>query len=173
MATMTVQLPDDVINQFKEVSDNADEIFGGMTRAGAELVWHNVKIQCPNKELASKFKLSKTYKTPSDGGINTKVYCAGYIPFSDPNRKFFSRRGRAGSAVYHTPKGVPSAFLANMYEYGRSTSYFPKHPFFRNAFKNNQIEQEMLKAQKKLSHGLLDDTGGDFTPANPSEVPFM
>lgn len=168
---MTLELPDEIIKEFKYVHDNSDEIFGGMTRAGAQVVWHNVQLTAPTQELSKSFRLSKTYKTPSDGGINTKVYCSGYIPFSDPNRKYFSRRGKAGGAVYSTDKGVPAAFLANLYEYGRSTSYFPKKPFLRNAFKGNQIEQAMLKAQKQLSYGLLDDSG--WESVDSSEVPFM
>ena len=169
MAKMDVVLPDDVMSQFKEINDNADEIFGGMTRAGAEVVWHNVKISAPTKEIAQKFRLSKTYKTPSDGGINTKVLCSGYIPFSDPNRKYFSRNAKG--TMYHTTKGVPVDFLCNLYEYGRSTSPFPKKPFFRNCFKGNEIETAMLKAQKTLSHGLLDDS--EFVSVNASDVPFL
>lgn len=168
MAKLNLELPTEVINEIQEVEKNADEIFGGMTRAGAELVWHNVKLTAPTPEIASKFKLSKTYKTPTDGGINTKVYCSGYIPFSDPNRKYFSRSAKGH--MYHTTKGVPVDFLVKLYEYGRSTSPFPKHPFFRNAFKGNEIEKVMLKAQKELSGGLLDD---GFAPANASEVPFL
>ena len=169
MAKMDVILPDDVMSQFKEINDNADEIFGGMTRAGAEMVWHNVQLSAPNPELAKSFKLSKTYKTPSDGGINTKVYCSGYIPFCDPNRKYFSRNAKG--TMYHTTKGVPASFLAIMYEYGRQGNYFPKKPFFRNAFKQGEIENAMLKAQKSLSHGLLDDS--EFVSVDASQVPFL
>ncbi len=169
MAMMDVVLPDDVMSQFQEVNDHADAIFGGMTKAGAEQVWHNVKLSAPTKEIAGKFKVSKTYHTPSDGGINTKVYCSGYIPFSDPNRKYFSRSAKG--RMYHTDKGVPVDFLCNLYEYGRSTSPFPKQPFFRNAFKYKELERVMLKAQKELSHGLLDDS--DFVAVDSSEVPFL
>lgn len=168
MAKMELQLPDDVMKEFKEINDNADEIFGGMTRAGAEVVWHNVKIGAPSTEIAQKFKLSKTYKTPSDGGINTKVYCSGYIPFSDPNRKYFSRYAKGRR--YDTTKGVPVAFLATLYEYGRKGAPFPKSPFLRPAFKEQQITSAMLKAQSKLSKGLLDE---GFNTGEGQSVPFL
>ena len=154
MAQMNVVLPDEVMNQFKEVYDNTDYILGEMTRAGAEAVLHNVKAKAPTEEIAKKFKLSKTYKTPSDGGINTKVFASGYLPFSDPNRKVFSRKAKG--TTYPTDKGVPVDFLCKLYEYGRKTSPFPKHPFFRNSFSNSEITEKMLKAQTLASNGILE-----------------
>lgn len=160
MAKMDVVLPDDVMKDFKEIYDNADEIFGEMTRAGAQVVLDKAKQKCPNKELAKYFKLSKTYKTPSDGGINTKIYASGYIPFSDPNRKYFSRSAKG--TMYHTDKGVPVDFLLKLYEYGRSTAPFPKSPFFRSCFSDLSITEAMLKTQIRISNGRLGDA--DFVP---------
>ena len=101
-------------------------------------------------------KVTRTYRTPSDDGINTKVIVKGYIPFSDPNRKGFTRAGGGGDS-YTTDKGVPAEFLANLYEHGRSTAPWPKKPFMRKSFKKKEIEEAMLKAQAKASGGLLDD----------------
>lgn len=156
MATLQTILPDDVIKDFKKLEKNTDEIFGEMTKAGAEVVLSNIKSSVPLPEMASHVKLSKTYKTPSDGGINTKVYFSGYLPFKG-TRTTFTRRGRSGGSVYTTTKGIPVDFLAQVYEYGRSTRPFPKKPFFRKSFRKNQIEQAMLKAQKRASGGLLDE----------------
>lgn len=156
MAKFSLVLPDEIIKDTEKLYRNSDKIFGGMTRAGAEVVLNNVKQTAPHAGIASNTKLSKTYKTPSDGGINTKVYFSGYLPFKG-NRKTFKRRGRKGGDVYTTTKGVPVAFLAQIYEYGRSTSPFPKKPFFRKAFNTAQIEKAMLKAQKELSGGILDE----------------
>lgn len=156
MAKFEMELPDEIIKDFKKIYDNSEKIFGGMTRAGAQVVLNNVKTSVPLSSMASHVKLSKTYKTPSDGGINTKVYFSGYLPFKG-NRKAFKRRGRKGSDVYTTTKGIPVDFLAQIYEYGRSTRPFPKKPFFRKAFKKAQIEKAMIKAQKQLSGGLLDE----------------
>lgn len=156
MAKLNVVLPDDVIKDFKKVYNNTDKIFGDMTKAGAEVVKNNVKSNVPLSSMSSHVKVSRTYRTPSDGGINTKVYFSGYLPFSG-NRKTFVRRNRAGGKVYATDKGVPADFLAQVYEYGRSNRPFPKKPFFRRSFNKEQITKAMLKAQKQASGGLLDE----------------
>ena len=156
MAKFEIELPDGIIKDFKKIYDNSEKIFGGMTKAGAQVVLDNVKTSVPLRSMASHVKFSKTYKTPSDGGINTKVYFSGYLPFKG-SRKTFVRRGRKGSDVYTTTKGVPVAFLAMLYEYGRSSSPFPYRPFLRPSFKKSQIEKAMLKAQNELSGGLLNE----------------
>lgn len=155
MAKFNLELPSDLMKDLKKVYDDSDKIFGEMTRAGAEVVESNVQNNAP-QVLKSHVKVSRTYHTPTDGGINTKVYISGYIPFSDPNRKYFSRKGGSGK-TYKTSDGVPADFLAQVYEYGRSTSPFPKKPFLRKSFKKDQIEQAMLEAQKKASGGILDE----------------
>lgn len=156
MAKYVANLPDATLKEMKTIEKNLDKIFGEMTKAGAEVVANNVRVNAPSV-LKDKVKLTRTYKTPSDGGINTKVYISGYIPFSNPNRKAFSRRGKSGGKVYVTSKGIPSEFLANLYEYGRSTAPFPKHPFLRKSFgSTSKIEKAMLEAQKRESGGLLE-----------------
>lgn len=156
MAKYNAILPDKELKEMQKIYNNTDEILGGMTKAGAEVVMSNVKASVPLPQMASHVKLTKTYKTPSDGGINTKVIISGYLPFSDPNRKYFSRSGANGK-TYVTTKGVPVDFLANVFEYGRSGKPFPKKPFFRKSFRKAEIEKAMLKAQKELSGGLLDE----------------
>lgn len=156
MAKYNAILPDKELKEMQKIYNNTDEILGGMTKAGAEVVMSNVKSSVPIPEMASHVKLTKTYKTPSDGGINTKVIISGYLPFSNPNRKYFSRSGANGK-TYVTTKGVPVDFLANVFEYGRSGKPFPKKPFFRKSFRKAEIEKAMLKAQKELSGGLLDE----------------
>lgn len=153
MARFKAELPTDIMRDIQRISDNTDEILGEMTKAGAEVVMQNVKANAPSN-IANHVRLTRTYKTPSDGGINTKVYVSGYIPFSDPNRKVFTRKGGSGKS-YTTTEGVPADFLANLYEYGRSTAPFPKHPFFRKSFKKAEIKAAMLKAQERASGGIL------------------
>lgn len=155
MAQFQVVLPDKVIKEFKQIQDSTEEIFGAMTRAGANVALSNVKASVPKAEMANYVKLTRTYRTPTDGGINTKVYFSGYMPFKG-NRKSFERRGRSGGEVYSTSKGVPVGFLAQIYEYGRSNRPFPKKPFFRKSFSKNSIEKAMLEAQKEASGGLLE-----------------
>ena len=141
MAKFSVILPDDVMRDIKKIHDNADEIFGKMTRAGAEVTMQNIEANIPASIRGSKMmdclRITKTYKTPSDDGINTKVGFYGY--FENENGKT-----------------VPAPLVANVFEYGRSNSPFPKQPFMRKSFRKNQIEREMLRVQKEASGGLLE-----------------
>lgn len=155
MARFKAEVPVENIRVIREMERNLDKIFGAMTKAGAEVVADSMRANAPS-EIAPHVKITRTYKTPSDGGINTKAYVSGYIPFSNSNRKYFSRRGKAGGKVYSTTKGVPVEFLAILYEYGRSTSPFPKKPFLRKSFSKGKIEQAMLEAQRRESGGLLE-----------------
>lgn len=162
MAKFEFEIPKEIMDDVKMIYDNSDKIFGGMTKAGAEVVLNNVKANVPISKLAKNVKVSVVYKTPSDDGINTKVYISGYFSFPD-GRTSFSRR--AGGKVYTTTKGIPAPFVANMYEYGISNRItdsgayrgkISKKPFFRKSFKKAQIEKAMLKAQNELSGGLLE-----------------
>ena len=157
MAKFEMQLPNDIIKQFEQIYSYSDEIFGEMTKAGAEVVAENLRNYAPDI-LKPYVKITRIYRTLSDGGINTKTYFSGFIPFSNPNRKMFSRRGgNSEGKVYGDPyAGVPAEFLANLYEYGRSTAPFPKHPFLRKSFNEEQIRKAMLDVQKKMSGGLLE-----------------
>jgi hypothetical protein len=142
MAKFQLELPTEIMKDFQKVYDNADEIFGEMTKAGAEVVEKNIISNVPesirNSKMMRCLKLTKVYKTPSDDGINTKVGFYGY--FQNENGKT-----------------VPAPLVANVFEYGRSNLPFPKHPFLRKSFKKSEIESAMLKAQKKASGGLLDE----------------
>ena len=148
MAKFKMELPNDLIKEMQSLEKNTEKMMGEMTRAGAETVLSNAKAGVPVPAMASHIKLTRTYKTPSDDGINTKVYFSGYIPFSDPKRKYFSRKGGNGK-VYRETEGVAVDFLANVFEYGRSSAPFPKKPFFRKSFKKAQITSAMEKVQEK------------------------
>ena len=142
MAQFELELPTDIMRDIQKIYDNADEIFGEMTRAGAEVVNRNIEASVPQSvkesEMMRCLKITKTYKTPSDDGINTKIGFYGY---------FKNRDGKI----------VPAPLVANVFEYGRSNSPFPKHPFLRKSFKKKEIEEAMLKAQIKASGGLLNE----------------
>lgn len=155
MAKFDMQLPKDLMSDLRKLDTNADKIFGDMTKAGAEVALSAVRSTAPDI-LRPYAKLTRTYKTPSDDGINTKVIFSGYLPFSGKRTEFL-RRGRGGGKVYSTPKGVPADFLAIMYEYGRSNAPFPKKPFFRRSFNEAKINKAMLDAQKTASGGILDE----------------
>lgn len=163
MAKFDFTIPKEIMDDIQTIYKNTDEIFGGMTKAGAEVVLKNVKANVPISKLASHVKVSRVYKTPSDDGVNTKIYFSGYFKFSG-GRTTFSRM--ANGKVYTTTKGVPAPFVAIMYEYGTSQrqtesganrGQIPKRPFFRKSFKKSEIEKAMLKAQSELSGGILSE----------------
>jgi hypothetical protein len=140
MAKFDMQLPKDIIKDIEFLNNNSDNIFGQMTKAGAETVYTNIKTNIPRNFVGSNImnclKITKIYKTPSDGGINTKVGFYGY---------FINENGVE----------TPAPLVANVFEYG--SSKFTKRPFFRKSFKKAQIEKAMLEAQKQYSKGILGD----------------
>ena len=142
MARFEMEIPDDVLRDVTFVEEKAVTIFGGMTKAGAEYVRKNVVSGMPSgmkrAGLASAVKVTRTYRTPSDDGINNKVIIGGY---------FINRNGRK----------TPIPLVANLFEYGSSSGKYPKHPFFRKAFRKSEIEAIMKAKQKELSGGLLDE----------------
>lgn len=163
MARFKADFGADVLKEMEKVHRDADKIFGAMVKAGAEVAAQNTKSNCPIEGLAEHVKITKVYKTPSDDGINTKVYFTGYMPFKK-GRKKFVRRGRDGGQKYETTKGVPAAFVAQVTEYGTSERFtdldeargtVTKRPFFRKSFKKKDIERAMLEAQERESGGIL------------------
>jgi hypothetical protein len=140
MARFELELPLEVIEDIARIEKNADKIFGEMTRAGAEVAYENVKRNVPsswhNSKIMHCVKITKTYKTPSDDGIATKIIISGY---------FKNRNGVK----------TPAPLVANVTEYGSVKQ--PKRPFFRKSFKKAEIEKAMLKAQEELSGGMLSE----------------
>lgn len=148
MARFRSELPTELIKTFQGIEVNTEKMMAEMTRAGADVVADNIQQNAPNV-LRPYVKKSKTYRTPTDDGINTQAYVSGYIPFSNPNRRYFARRNGRSTMVYKSTEGVPAEFLANIYEFGRHGYPFPKHPFLRKSFRKAQIEKAMLDVQKK------------------------
>lgn len=142
MAKFMLELPNEIIKDFDKVYKNSEKIFGGMTKAGADVAYSNIKSNLPDhfrgSSIMNCMRITKVYKTPSDDGINTQVGFYGYFVNEDGKR-------------------TPAPLVANMFEYGSSKRKYPKHPFLRKSFRKNQIEKAMLEAQKKLSGGLLDE----------------
>lgn len=142
MAKFELVLPKEIMDDIKRINENYDEIFGAMTEAGAAVALSSIQASVPesirNSAMMNCLRMTKTYKTPSDDGINNKVGFYGY---------FINKNGVR----------TPAPLVANVFEYGRSNSPFPKHPFLRKSFSKGRIEQAMLEAQKKASGGLLDE----------------
>lgn len=142
MARFTMQLPTDIMKDVQQINDNAENIFGEMTKAGADVALQNIRSNVPasfkNSNIMSCLKITRTYKTPTDDGINTKVGFYGYF-------------------INHKGVKTPAPLMANVVEYGRSNAPMTKHPFLRRSFNKGQIEEAMLKKQREASGGLLDE----------------
>ena len=141
MARFEMQLPSEIMKDFQKIYQNSEEIFGEMTKAGAEVAMSNIRANVPasfrSSNIMNCLRMTRTYKTPSDDGINTKVGFYGY--FENSNKQI-----------------VPAPLVANVFEYGRSNAPFPKQPFLRKSFRKGEIEKAMLEAQKRASGGLLE-----------------
>ena len=141
MARFQAVLPTKEMAEFRKIHDNADEIFGEMVKAGAEVAHGNVIANLPdgirNSPMMANLVITKVFKTPTDDGINCKVMFSGY---------FVNEHGVR----------TPAPLVANVFEYGRSNAPFPKQPFLRKSFSKGQIEAAMLQAQRKASGGLLE-----------------
>lgn len=134
MAKFELELSNDIMKQFSDLDKNLDKMLGEMTEAGAKVVLENIKTSVPHSWFSSNImkclKVTKTYKTPSDDGVNTKVAFYGY---------FINRNGEK----------IPAPLVANVTEYGRSNSPYPKKPFMRKSFRKAEIEKAMEKIQDK------------------------
>ena len=134
MARMEVELPTELMKVFEELGDDTQKMLEEMTQEGAKTVLANVKANVPSSFHSSGImrclKITRPYYTPSDGGRNTKVAFYGYFENEDGNR-------------------TPAPLVCNLFEYGRSNSPYPKHPFMRKSFKKGQIEAAMMKVQDK------------------------
>ena len=134
MAEFKAELPNDIIKQLDQLESNTDKMLEEMTKAGAAIVLKNIKVGVPHSWYSSNImrclKITKTYKTPSDDGVNTKVAFYGYF-------------------INENKKKVPAPLVANVTEYGRSNSHYPKKPFLRRAFKKAEIEKAMLAVPEK------------------------
>ena len=130
MARFEMQLPTEIMKDIQKIYDNSEQIFGEMTKAGAEVAMQNIIAYVPasfkNSNIMSCLKLTRTYKTPTDDGINTKV---GFYGYDDD--------------------GVAIPLKALAREYGTSRGE-KKKPFMRKAFKDTSgITNAMLKVQER------------------------
>ena len=138
MAKFKNELPYELMKVFEDLETNCDEMFGEMCRAGAEVVYNNVKTNMgkafkSTRSLEKGLKITKVYHTPSDDGINVHVGFYGY-----------------------NEKGVPIPLIAQAREYGTSRNgkeHEKKKPFFRKSFKKKEIEQAMQEVQDKYIKG--------------------
>lgn len=138
MARMEVELPTELMKTFEELGENTQKMLEEMTQEGAKTVLANVNTNVPasfhGSGIMQCLKMTRPYYTPSDGGRNTKVAFYGYF-------------------MNHNSKKVPAPLVCNLFEYGRSNSPYPRHPFMRRSFKKGQIEAAMMKVQDRYIKG--------------------
>lgn len=144
MPVFSEKLPDELFSTLKKLG-NEKEVLQKMVTAGGKVVEKNIRSNVPIPAMANYIKRTKPYNTPSDQSTNVKVYISGYLPFSTPGRKTFSRRNKKGGKMYTTDKGVPASFLANVFEHGRTGAPFPKKPFVRPALANSGPIKEAIQ----------------------------
>ncbi len=131
MAGFQLELPNEVIGSFKKLHDNADEMMIEMTRAGAKVVFNNIKGNMKKsfkttRSLEKGLKITKSYHTKGDDAVNTKV---GFYGYDDD--------------------GVAIPLKALAREYGTSRGE-KKKPFLRKSFKTEStITDAMLKVQER------------------------
>lgn len=134
MAAFDEQLPTELMEQFELLDKNTDTMLKEMTREGAKKVLANVKANVPSSFMKSGImkclKLTRSYKTPSDDGVATKVAFYGYFYNEDGTR-------------------TPAPLVCNLFEYGRHGSPYPRYPFMRRSFVSSEIESAMKKVQDK------------------------
>lgn len=138
MARFNAELPNETIKQFDKLEKDTHKMLAEMTEAGANVVLENIKASVPQSwhksDIMKCLKVTRTYTTPSDDGVNTKVAFYGYFKNSNGET-------------------IPAPLVANVTEYGRSNSPYPKKPFMRKSFKKAQIEKAMQAVQDKYIKG--------------------
>lgn len=143
MARFEMELPNDLIKTFDKLNEETEKMIGEMTQAGAQVVLEEIKANAPasfrDSDIMKCLHITKVYKTPSDGGINTKIAFYGY---------FVNKRGVK----------TPAELVCNVMEYGRSDGKVKKHPFVRKSFNKKKIKSALEKTQDKYLDMLY---GGD------------
>lgn len=135
MAKFDEQLPTELMAQFDFLDKNTDTMLKQMTREGAKKVLANVKANVPpsfaKSDIMRCLKLTRSYNTPSDDGVATKIAFYGYFENEDGTR-------------------TPAPLVCNLFEYGRYYgSPYPRHPFMRRSFVSSEIASAMRKVQDK------------------------
>lgn len=134
MAKAKFEIPQELIAQMKKLEQDTPEMMKSMVEAGAETVLERIRSNAPagmkSSPIMNCLSSTRPYEAPSDDSINVKVGFAGYFTNEDGVK-------------------TPAPLVANIFEYGRSNSPFPKQPFMRKSFSKAAITKAMEAAQKK------------------------
>ena len=134
MAKVKVELPNEIIQQLEKLNQDTPKMMKAMVEAGAETVLSRIKANAPagmqGSPIMACLGTTKAYEAPSDDSINMKVGFSGYFTNEDGVR-------------------TPAPLVANVFEYGRSNSPFPKQPFMRKSFNKGAITKAMEAVEKQ------------------------
>lgn len=134
MARFEFEIDNEVMQQINKLEGSAEQMMEEMVQAGADVAENAVRANMPraikSSPMYSCFGHTRVYHTPSDDGINVKVGFWGY--FTNENGK-----------------KTPAPLVANIFEYGRSNSPFPRQPFMRRSFSRPKIKAAMQSVQDR------------------------
>lgn len=157
----------ELIENFSKMAENEGNMFGEMTRAGAEVVYKQAlsnmkRVFKSTDRLEKNLKITKTYKSSSDDSVNTKVGIYGYLEGTEGKKiSYFKKTSTSkknsnktiGGKHYSYNNGIPAPLVALAREFGSSAGE-AKKPFLRPAFRQTKaIEDAMLSAQNKYIKG--------------------
>lgn len=133
MAKFDAVIPYVIMEDFQNLYRESPEMYEEVLKAGGNVAYETVKANVPSSfkksNIMRKLKMTKVYRTPSDGAINIKIGFYGYF-------------------INHNKKVTPAPLVANVFEYG--SSKFPKHPFFRRSMRNSAILTKMKEKELEL-----------------------
>jgi len=134
MAKANFEIPKYIMDEMEKLEKDTRVMMEDMVKAGAKTAYDNMLSRLPDgiksSNMRNNLRVTRVYDTPTDKAINCKVGFFGY---------FVNKQGKV----------VPAPLVANVFEYGRSNSEYPKHPFMRASFNNGLIEKAMLDIEKK------------------------
>lgn len=133
MAKFDAVIPYVILKDFMTLYRDSPKMYGEVLKAGGKVAYETVKANAPasfkKSNIMRKLKMTKVYRTPSDGAINIKIGFYGYF-------------------INHNKKVTPAPLVANVFEYG--SSKFPKKPFFYRSMRNRQVIIAMMEKEIEL-----------------------
>lgn len=152
MARFNNELPYDLIKQFANLEKTSEKMMEEMVTKGAKVVEKNIGHNIIGKfketsKILEYLRVTKVYKTQSDGGINRKIAFYGYKPTKNGKSFKITKQLKTHKETYEY-EGVPVPLIVVAREYGTSSGE-KKKPFIRKSFNKSEIEAEMKKVQEK------------------------
>ena len=153
MARFNSELPNDLIKQFESLETSSEKMINEMVTEGAKVVEKNIRHNITGKfknpsEILEYLRITKVYKTSSDGGTNRKIAFYGYKTIKYSESFKITKQLKGGKKQTYEYEGVPVPLIVAAREYGTSSGE-KKKPFIRKSFKKSEIEAEMKKVQEK------------------------